>query len=51
MYCKYLTLNSLSFLLSPNRVYENGVETVFKYENDVLKAKTVNGVPQAITHN
>lgn len=44
---KYL----ISFLSLLNRVFENGVETVFKYENDVLKSKTVNGVPQAITHN
>lgn len=30
------------------RVYENGKETVMKYENDVLKSKTVNGVAQKI---
>lgn len=33
------------------RVYENGKETVMKYENDVLKSKTVNGVSQAISYN
>jgi hypothetical protein len=33
-----------------NRVFENGVETVMSYENDVLKSKTVNGVPQAISY-
>ncbi|XP_005183612.1 dnaJ homolog subfamily B member 2 isoform X1 [Musca domestica] len=39
--------------LMTKRVYENGKETVFSYENDVLKSKTVNGVPQklsSITH-
>jgi DnaJ family protein B protein 6 len=37
--------------ITTKRVFENGVETVMKYENDVLKAKTVNGVPQAISYN
>uniref|UniRef100_A0A0K8TPE7 Putative dnaj-class molecular chaperone n=1 Tax=Tabanus bromius TaxID=304241 RepID=A0A0K8TPE7_TABBR len=32
------------------RVYENGKETVMSYENDVLKAKTVNGVAAPITN-
>lgn len=45
------SINLLSNLCLFYRVYENGVETIFKYENDVLKSKTVNGVPQAITHN
>ncbi|KAH8372813.1 hypothetical protein KR009_005170 [Drosophila setifemur] len=31
------------------RVVENGKETVFQYENDVLKSKTVNGVPQKLS--
>lgn len=31
------------------RVYENGKETVFSYENDVLKSKTVNGVAQKLS--
>jgi len=37
--------------VTTKRVFENGTETVMKYENDVLKSKTVNGVPQAITYN
>ncbi|KAH8405154.1 hypothetical protein KR222_005443 [Zaprionus bogoriensis] len=32
--------------LMTKRVVENGKETVFSYENDVLKSKTVNGVSQ-----
>lgn len=31
------------------RVYENGKETVLSYENDILKSKTVNGVPQKLS--
>ncbi|XP_055390094.1 dnaJ homolog subfamily B member 6 [Condylostylus longicornis] len=30
------------------KVYENGKETVLSYENDVLKSKTVNGIPQKL---
>lgn len=37
--------------VTTKRVFENGVETVTKYENDVLKSKTVNGVAQAISYN
>lgn len=33
------------------RVYENGVETITSYENDILKSKTVNGESQAIAYN
>lgn len=33
------------------RTYENGKETILKYENDVLKSKTVNGVQQALSYN
>lgn len=32
------------------KVKENGNETVMIYENDVLKSKTVNGVPAAISY-
>ncbi|XP_059224677.1 dnaJ homolog subfamily B member 2 isoform X1 [Stomoxys calcitrans] len=35
--------------LMTKRVYENGKETVFSYENDVLKSKTVNGVAQKLS--
>lgn len=35
--------------LMTKKVYENGTETIMSYENDVLKAKTVNGVAQAIS--
>ncbi|XP_037945552.1 dnaJ homolog subfamily B member 2 isoform X2 [Teleopsis dalmanni] len=35
--------------LMTKRVFENGRETVFSYENDVLKSKTVNGVPQKLS--
>ncbi|XP_036224986.1 dnaJ homolog subfamily B member 6 isoform X1 [Bactrocera oleae] len=35
--------------LMTKRVYENGKETVFSYENDVLKSKTVNGVIQKLS--
>ncbi|KAL5287241.1 DNAJB6 family protein [Megaselia abdita] len=31
------------------KMYENGKETVYSYENDVLKSKTVNGVPQTLS--
>jgi len=37
--------------LMTRKVYENGKETVMKYENDVLKSKTVNGVSQALSYN
>ncbi|XP_031631797.1 dnaJ homolog subfamily B member 6-A, partial [Contarinia nasturtii] len=36
--------------LMTRKIFENGKETVLKYENDVLKSKTVNGVQQAITY-
>uniref|UniRef100_A0A6B2EDE8 Putative molecular chaperone dnaj superfamily n=1 Tax=Phlebotomus kandelakii TaxID=1109342 RepID=A0A6B2EDE8_9DIPT len=36
--------------LMTKRIYENGKETVMSYENDVLKAKTVNGVAQALSY-
>ncbi|XP_033250820.1 dnaJ homolog subfamily B member 3-like isoform X1 [Drosophila miranda] len=35
--------------LMTKRVVENGKETVFSYENDVLKSKTVNGVSQKLS--
>ncbi|XP_011500764.1 PREDICTED: dnaJ homolog subfamily B member 6 [Ceratosolen solmsi marchali] len=35
--------------LTTKKVSENGKETIMSYENDVLKSKTVNGVPQSIT--
>ncbi|XP_076683827.1 dnaJ homolog subfamily B member 6 isoform X3 [Andrena cerasifolii] len=35
--------------ITTRRVYEDGKETIMSYENDVLKSKTVNGVPQSIT--
>ncbi|XP_012214575.1 dnaJ homolog subfamily B member 6-B isoform X1 [Linepithema humile] len=37
--------------ITTKKVYENGKETIMSYENDVLKSKTVNGVPQSITFN
>lgn len=37
--------------ITTKRIYENGKETVMSYENDVLKSKTVNGVPQSITYS
>lgn len=37
--------------VTTKKVFENGIETVMSYENDVLKSKTVNGVPQAISYN
>ncbi|KAJ8675474.1 hypothetical protein QAD02_011260 [Eretmocerus hayati] len=35
--------------ITTKKVYENGKETIMSFENDVLKSKTVNGVPQQIT--
>ncbi|KAK9301817.1 hypothetical protein QLX08_006006 [Tetragonisca angustula] len=35
--------------ITTKKVFENGKETILSYENDVLKSKTVNGVPQSIT--
>lgn len=32
------------------RISEDGKETIMSYENDVLKSKTVNGVPESITY-
>lgn len=43
--------NKYCFFLFFCRVYENGKETIMKYENDVLKSKTVNGVTQALSYN
>ncbi|KAL6436293.1 hypothetical protein ACFW04_004684 [Cataglyphis niger] len=37
--------------ITTKKVYENGKETIMSYENDVLKSKTVNGVPQSITYS
>lgn len=37
--------------ITTKKVMENGHETVMSYENDVLKSKTVNGVPQSITYS
>ncbi|XP_031351566.1 dnaJ homolog subfamily B member 6-B isoform X2 [Photinus pyralis] len=36
--------------ITTKKVYENGKETVVTYENDVMKSKTVNGVPQSLTY-
>lgn len=36
--------------VSTKKVVENGVETVIVTENDVIKSKTVNGVPQALSY-
>ncbi|KAJ8927740.1 hypothetical protein NQ314_019743 [Rhamnusium bicolor] len=36
--------------VTTKKVYENGRETVMSYENDVLKSKTVDGVPQCLTY-
>ncbi|XP_033209436.1 dnaJ homolog subfamily B member 6-like [Belonocnema kinseyi] len=35
--------------ITTKKVTENGKETIMSFENDVLKSKTVNGVPQSIT--
>ncbi|XP_015437475.1 PREDICTED: dnaJ homolog subfamily B member 6-like isoform X2 [Dufourea novaeangliae] len=35
--------------ITTKKVFENGKEIIMSYENDVLKSKTVNGVPQSIT--
>ncbi|KAG5308967.1 DNJ6B protein, partial [Pseudoatta argentina] len=35
--------------ITTKKVYENGKEIIMSYENDILKSKTVNGVPQSIT--
>ncbi len=32
--------------VTTKKVMENGVETVTTYEDDVMKSRTVNGVPQ-----
>ncbi|CAL1687746.1 unnamed protein product [Lasius platythorax] len=37
--------------ITTKKVFENGKETIMSYENDVLKSKTVNGVPQSITYS
>ncbi|XP_028131070.1 dnaJ homolog subfamily B member 6-like [Diabrotica virgifera virgifera] len=36
--------------VTTTKVVENGQETVMKYENDVLRSKIINGVPQNIKH-
>lgn len=33
------------------RIFENGMEIIMTYENDVLRSKTVNGVPQPIMYS
>ncbi|KAL1138110.1 hypothetical protein AAG570_009802, partial [Ranatra chinensis] len=35
--------------ITTKKIMENGKETIMRYENDILKFKTVNGVPQAIS--
>ncbi|KZC14555.1 DnaJ like protein subfamily B member 2 [Dufourea novaeangliae] len=37
--------------ITTKKVFENGKEIIMSYENDVLKSKTVNGVPQSITYS
>ncbi|XP_059472625.1 dnaJ homolog subfamily B member 6-B isoform X2 [Neocloeon triangulifer] len=37
--------------ISTTKTTENGKETIMVFENDVLKSKTVNGVPQSITYS
>ncbi|CAG9759482.1 unnamed protein product [Ceutorhynchus assimilis] len=37
--------------ITTKKVFENGKETVMSYENDVLKSKTVNGIPQSLTYS
>ncbi|XP_054007241.1 dnaJ homolog subfamily B member 3 isoform X3 [Hylaeus anthracinus] len=37
--------------ITTKKIYENGKETIMSFENDVLKSKTVNGVPQSITYS
>ncbi|ENN73975.1 hypothetical protein HUJ04_001583 [Dendroctonus ponderosae] len=37
--------------ITTKKVFDNGKETVMSYENDVLKSKTVNGVPQSLTYS
>ncbi|RZC35373.1 dnaJ -like subfamily B member 6 [Asbolus verrucosus] len=37
--------------ITTKKVFENGRETVMTYENDVLKSKTVNGIPQSLTYS
>lgn len=36
--------------ITTKKVSEGGQETVMTFENDVLKSKTVNGVPQALSY-
>lgn len=51
---KFVDLNYLNYFIIliyfTFRIIENGKETVIVYENGLTKSKTVNGVPQAITH-
>lgn len=37
--------------ITTKKIFENGKETIMSYENDVLKSKTVNGVPQSLTYS
>jgi len=36
--------------ITTKKVSENGQETVMTFENDILKSKTVNGIPQALSY-
>lgn len=36
--------------ITTKKIFENGKEVVMSYENDTLKSKTINGVPQSITY-
>ncbi|KAL3268391.1 hypothetical protein HHI36_007507 [Cryptolaemus montrouzieri] len=37
--------------ITTKKIFENGKETIMSYENDVLKSKTVNGIPQSLTYS
>nr|AEE61675.1 unknown [Dendroctonus ponderosae] len=37
--------------ITTKKIFDNGRETVMTYENDILKSKTVNGVPQSLTYS
>ena len=45
----FKTKNGVTILTQEVTTVYNGVKTVELYENGVLKSKTVNGVPQAVT--
>lgn len=36
--------------VTTKKIFENGKEVVMSYENDMLKSKTINGVPQSIAY-